>query len=691
MCGIIGVVSRRSTRPVPDADSLVRMLDEAIDSMADPVVAAARAGEVDRLLRGVPGVSVLSDPGVVDAIVARLDRLDRAIDDHDRILESGDLDADDLERRAAASIAVRDVAWALRHDRIRTARAVRRLAGPDAGPAALAGYLAIQQSLSAIDRLEVRGRDSAGIHVFVQGHGLDADEPTIAAEIARRDQDPTYCSGSVRVDGDVWSFVYKAAAEIGELGDNTEVLRASVAADDLLRRAVAGPDARTAVLGHTRWASVGIISEPNTHPLNSDEVEPSPSTVDAPYVVAALNGDVDNHADLRVEHQLRIHQQITTDAKVIPALVARHAATGIDLVEAFRRTVASFEGSVAIGAMSASEPDSLMVALRGSGQGLYVGLADDCFVVASEPYGVVEETAEYVRLDGEHGGEIMVLDADRAGELAGIRRLRYDGTEHPVDGSDVVTAAVTTRDIDRGDAPHFLLKEIAEAPRSFHKTLRGKIVDRDGRLTASIGERALPAAVAARLADGSITRVRVIGQGTAAIAGRSAAALLDELSDGRLDVDALPATELSGFQLRLDMRDTLAIAVSQSGTTTDTNRTVDLLRSRGAAVIGIVNRRASDLVDKADGILYTSDGRDVEMSVASTKAFYAQVAAGALLDCAVTDAAGIGSDQRRHQLLAGLRTLPDAMSTVLGKRAEIADAARRLAPSKRYWAVVGNG
>ncbi len=156
-------------------------------------------------------------------------------------------------------------------------------------------------------------------------------------------------------------------------------------------------------------------------------------------------------------------------------------------------------------------------------------------------------------------------------------------------------------------------------------------------------------------------------------------------------VDAVPATELSGFQLRLDMSDTLVIAVSQSGTTTDTNRTVDLLRARGAVVIGIVNRRASDLVDKADGILYTSDGRDVEMSVASTKAFYAQVAAGALLACAISEAAGLGSDQRRHELLTGLRTLPEAMRTVLAGRDRIAEAARRLAPPKRYWAVVGNG
>ena len=139
------------------------------------------------------------------------------------------------------------------------------------------------------------------------------------------------------------------------------------------------------------------------------------------------------------------------------------------------------------------------------------------------------------------------------------------------------------------------------------------------------------------------------------------------------------------------MSDTLAVAVSQSGTTTDTNRTVDLLRGRGAAVLAIVNRRSSDLTDKADGVLYTSDGRDVEMSVASTKAFYAQVAAGSLLACAVSAAAGVGTDKRRHELLSSLRLLPDALRTVLGRREVIADAARRLAPTKRYWAVVGSG
>ena len=680
------------SRPVPGRDELLRLLDGALDHRHDVAAATATLKQVDALLRGVPGVTALVDhPETVVQITARLDRLDAVADEFDASIEADAPAPDVLEQLSARSIALRDVLWAIRNDRLRTAREVGGLAGRDAGVGSLAGYLAVQQALSALDRLEVRGRDSAGIHVFVSDHTLDVDDPSVHAAIAERARDLTYQSGSVRVADGVLSFVYKKAAEIGELGDNTRALRAAVAADDLLRRALAAPSARTAVLGHTRWASVGIISEPNTHPLNSDEMEQSPTKATGPYVIAALNGDVDNHADLRVEHGLEIPQQVTTDAKVIPTIMSHRVAAGSGSVEAFRRTVSAFDGSVAIGAMSADHPDQILLALRGSGQGLYVGLADDCFIVASEPYGVVEETDRYVRMDGEAGGEVVVLDADSAGELGGITRIGYDGAALPVTADDVVTAEVTTRDIDRGDAPHFLLKEIGEAPQSLQKTLRAKIVERDGLLAAAVGERALPGWIADRLASGAIRRVRVIGQGTAAVAGQSTAALLDELCVGDLDVDAIAATELSGFQLRLDMSDTLAIAVSQSGTTTDTNRTVDLLRARGAAVIGIVNRRGSDLVDKSDAVLYTSDGRDVEMSVASTKAFYAQVAAGALLACAISEAAGLGSAVRRHELLTGLRSLPDAMRRVLANRAQIADAARRLAPSKRYWAVVGSG
>jgi glucosamine--fructose-6-phosphate aminotransferase (isomerizing) len=200
---------------------------------------------------------------------------------------------------------------------------------------------------------------------------------------------------------------------------------------------------------------------------------------------------VDNHADLRIAHGLSFPGQITTDAKVIPAMINMHARACGDTVEAFRRSVSSFEGSVAIAAAASDNPNRLMFALRGSGQGLYVGLAEDLFIVASEPYGVVEETAMYFRLDGENAsnahltdsqGQIVVLDGDSAGEISGVTRLAYDGTELSIQNTELIAAEVTTRDINRGDAPHFLLKEIGEAPESFRKTLRGKIVERDGIL-----------------------------------------------------------------------------------------------------------------------------------------------------------------------------------------------------------------
>src|SRR5439155_116120 len=116
---------------------------------------------------------------------------------------------------------------------------------------------------------------------------------------------------------------------------------------------------------------------------------------------------------------------------------------------------------------------------------------------------------------------------------------------------------------------------------------------------------------------------------------------------------------------------TLVVAISQSGTTTDTNRTVDLARARGAAVVSIVNRRNSDLVEKSDGVLFTSDGRDVEMSVASTKAFYPQVAAGFLL--AVANAADVAKEvaiYRAHRaapiviVTEGEHRFRDALETI---------------------------
>src|SRR4051794_22872967 len=712
MCGIIAVVRRRSDRPAPSPSSLLTPLEGAgeelrgappsdLGSVIDAV--AGRAETVNGLLKGTPGVAaLLADRALPASLDGLATEIGAALAEREATLDESPASAAELEVVNAGVIRLKDAIWAIQRDRLRTARAVADLAGTGAGPAAIAGFASIQAALSAIDRLEVRGRDSAGLNLLVYGHGLDLDDPAIAALLAGRTRDPLFGAGAVRVTGDGHlSFVYKAAAEIGELGDNTRVLREAIREDALLHRALVAESAELTVLGHTRWASIGIISEPNAHPMNSDETDRR----NGPYVTAALNGDVDNFADLKVSDDLHIAAEITSDAKVIPTLVSRRLAAGDASLEAFRQTVRRFDGSVAIAANVASEPGRLQLALRGSGQALYVGLDDDLFVVASEPYGVVEDATRYLRLDGETPadptdptgscGQVVELDVDGAGTVEGISRRSYDGTPLPVSVSELVTPEVTTRDIDRGSYQHFLLKEIEEAPGSFRKTLRGKIATADdGRLRASVGTETLPEQVRSGLRSGAIGRVLVIGQGTAAVAGQSLARVLAaEVAPTPLRVEALPATELSGFSLRSDMSDTLVIAISQSGTTTDTNRTVDLVRSRGARVIAIVNRRSSDLTDKSDGVLYTSDGRDVEMSVASTKAFYAQTAAGFVLACALADevpGAEAGA-AHRSELLAGLRELPEAMEATLARRSTIAEAAQELAPSRRYWAIVGSG
>ncbi len=708
MCGIIAIVRGRSTRVPPTSAVILARLEgvpELVVGPLDPPLgkrldeAARRVEEVDRLLRGSPGVRALLGDR---ALLAALDNITAGLSGQiEQVERALDTDAGaalaDLEAVNAAMIRLKDAVWAVQRDRLRTARAVDDLAGPDGGQAAIETYLSIQQALSALDRLEVRGRDSAGLHVLVRGHGLDLHSPALATVLADRAADSLFGALAVRTPEGHLSFVYKASAEIGELGDNTKALRTQIQNDTLLRQALVAPAAESVVLGHTRWASVGIISQANAHPLNSEELD----RTDGPYVTAVLNGDVDNFADLKATQSLHIANEITTDAKVIPTLVSRQLHGGTELVESFRATVNELEGSVAIGASAAVEPDRLFLALRGSGQALYIGLAEDMFVVASEPYGVVEETDTYLRMDGETPadadnpatrGQVVMLDAQGAGTIAGMTRLAYDGSELPVSVEDLGTATITTRDIDRGDAPHYLLKEISEAPASFRKTLRGKLVERDGVWQVVLPNETLPADVRASLRDGTIARILIIGQGTAAVAGQSLAVALGEaVEHGRFEVHAKLATELSGFELREDMSDTLVVAVSQSGTTTDTNRTVDLVRSRGAKVIAIVNRRGSDLTDKSDGVLYTSDGRDVEMSVASTKAFYSQIAASFLLGFAIAGEVGFAASFDGDEVLSALRDLPAAMERTIALRPQLADAAQRFAPSRRYWAIVGNG
>ena len=191
---------------------------------------------------------------------------------------------------------------------------------------------------------------------------------------------------------------------------------------------------------------------------------------------------------------------------------------------------------------------------------------------------------------------------------------------------------------------------------------------------------------------GVIRNIVVIGHGTAAVAGMAVADGLERYLKGAgIRIETKVASELSGFFLKDDLRDTLVIPITQSGTTTDTNRAVAMAAERGATVIAIVNRRQSDITTKSHGVFYTSDGRDIEMSVASTKAFYSQIIAGHVLALYFAQLLHTLPDDFIAEELLNLEKVPHMMMRVIEKREQIKSSVDKMARQRNYWAVVGSG
>jgi len=662
------------------------------------------------------------------------DNLNNIIDRESRLLSDnmGRLDADIVDTMSRRIEDLKDISWCITFEFLDNIVKVGEILNRDFQSItsfALKIAKNINAVLNSIDRLEVRGRDSAGISLMFILEKAEFER--FKEKMGKSDNIDLLDQFRVRSNHDVLvnmgidihetkdesgekcvciAITYKIAAEIGSLGDNVSFLRNQIRNDPIFQTLISCPHKYHTVEAHTRWASIGAITEPNCHPVDNKGIE---NISDKSGIIhACLNGDIDNYIELNEEYESKgnlIHKDITTDTKIIPLQIEKYILQGNDLEEAFRLAVNDFEGSHAIFMHSDLAPGKLFLAQKGSGQAIFIGLSEGHYLPTSEVYGFVEQTPFYLKMDGEKvvegkdgktQGQIFVLSQKSGGALQDIKAMFYDGTQVEIGEKDIKRTQITSRDIDRQEFPHYFLKEISESPVSVEKTLQNRWkIEEDGkqRYVLTLDEKIFPISIQQAFINNKIRKIYFVGQGTAGVAAQVCSDILNYyIDEPYFTARSFKASELSGFKLneyddKNSMADALVVAISQSGTTTDTNRTVDMVKERGAHTIAIVNRRDSDITFKVDGVMYTSSGRDIEMSVASTKAFYSQIIAGALLGLKIASLKGLRNDEFITEEIRQMREIPSHMRKVLSMKKEIEKSAKRLAATKNYWATVGSG
>jgi len=394
-------------------------------------------------------------------------------------------------------------------------------------------------------------------------------------------------------------------------------------------------------IAHTRWATHGEPSDRNAHP----------HTDAANRYAVVHNGIIENAAALRAQLAAKgVQFRSETDSEVLAHLIA--AMRGDTLEAAVRAALQMVIGAYGIAVLDAEQPETLVVARRGSP--VILGIGDREMFVASDAAALVRHTQSVVHLDD--------------GELAVIRSDRYETST--LEGGPTVKVPLVldwkTEALSKGAFAHYMHKEITEQPEAIRRTLSGRL---DRRFhTTHLGGLEM---AARELLE--IRRVKILGCGSAYIAGCVGAQLIEQLA--RIPAHAEPASEFR-YRNPVIEPDTLYIAVSQSGETFDTLAAVQEVTRKGGRALGIVNAVGSTIARACGRGIYLHAGPEV--AVVSTKTFSCTAIAFALLAIHLGRLRDL-STGRGERLLAAIEALPEQVAAVLADKETIETVAQSIA------------
>jgi glutamine---fructose-6-phosphate transaminase (isomerizing) len=397
-------------------------------------------------------------------------------------------------------------------------------------------------------------------------------------------------------------------------------------------------------IGHTRWATHGRVTHENAHPHDDQSGR----------VQIALNGIVENFADLKARLQADgVEFSSETDAEVVAHLIAKHMDG--NLVEAVRRAYNELRGHYAFVAMSADQPDLLVGARKECP--LVVGVGNREHFIASAIPAFLAETRRVQLVEND---EIVAVRPDGA-EFFSADGSSTERESEEVDWDDDAA--------EKAGFETFMLKEIHEQPDAVADT----VLDRLSKGAVELGEIGVSDEELREL-----RRVVIVACGTAYHAGLVGRYAIEWWS--RVPVEMDIASEFRYRNPVIDERD-LVIGISQSGETADTLAAMRLARERGAKVVAVTNVMGSQATRDSDGVLFTRAG--LEVGVAATKTFVAQVAAMYLLGLKLAHVRGTLEPAVFERLVGELREIPGKLDQLL---ADVEEPAREIG---RHWKDAG--